>query len=258
MIPINWPALAKNTPARIVAAIAVALVSLWFARCQGARSAHADDTINAADAATKLSKHLTDSLNGIRAAETAKLIDSLASRDRAIAAATVATHHADSSAHRLSVVGPAKAPGETQIAGTSALSAPSNGLGPADEPPDTTKYAAIQRQGDPRLYTVPQFTVDAFNDQRRALTAAQTAQATSAGALRAALTTIVLDSAVIRQQAASITSLGTGESAAKSKAGRDCSLLLVFGCPPRKLVLAVSLVAGGIGGALLDHQLAKK
>jgi hypothetical protein len=251
--------LLKRPVTRWVGGVAIAAACLWASRCQGASSARADDAIKSADAAAKLSTHLTDSLNRIRAAETAALIDSLASRDSAIAVSQAATHHADSSAHGLSVVGPAKAPGETQIVGTPGISALSNGLGPADEPPgDTTKYAAIQRQGDPRLYTVPQFTVDAFNDQRRALADAQAAQAKSDGALRVALTTIGIDSSAIWQQIATIGSLRLGENAAKSRAGRDCSILAVFGCPPRKVVFAVSLIAGGIGGALLDHQLNHK
>jgi hypothetical protein len=264
MISLNAAALrevAKNTAARWAALVVVAIVSLWLARCQGASSARADDRQKAADAATKLSEHLTDSLNRIRALEGARLRDSIARLDSARVVADAARRRADSTARRLSIVGPARAPSATRLIATGdsgRTSAPSNGLGPADSPPDTTRYVAIQRQGDPRLYTVPQFAVDAWNDQRTALATSIARADAAEAALRQSRALAAADSNVIRQQASTISSLHIGESVAKSNAGRDCRIAFVFGCPPRKVVAGGALLVGLVGGALLDHQFAHK
>ncbi len=254
-------ALSKNRAARWVAAVVFAGACLWVSRCQGARAAHASDAIDAADASAKASAHLTDTLNKVRAAATKEMLESFARQEAARVADSIARRGADCVAYRLAVVGAARAPvGTITLISRSDSSAPGPGPGAADGPPapDTTRYVAIQRLGDPRLYTVPQFTVDGWNDQRKALAAAIARADAADAATHAALLVIAIDSAGIRSRDSTIAARTLGEAVAKSSAGRDCELLPFVACPPRKLVFFVTLVGAGFGGAVLDHQLNHK
>jgi hypothetical protein len=242
-IPINWPALAKNTAARIVAAALVALACLSIAHCDGARRQGARDKQDAADAQAATSEQnakasakvgdsvtrvFVDSMKALRAAKAKADSDAT----RAIArVGTITVIHRDTPAPR----------GETPLGSD------------AQPEPDTTKYATIQRQGDTRLYVVPQFGVDLTNELRRALTEKSDEAAKAERTLALASSVMATDSNTIRDLRSALASRTTAENIAKSNAGQDCRLLPFVPCPPRWLMF----VAGGISGGVLGYELAK-
>jgi hypothetical protein len=238
-IPINWPALAKNTAARIVAAGAIALFSLWLARCDGARHQSAQDKQHAADAqakvsedAAKVSKHVGDSVKGVFA-------DSMKSLRVAKAKADSDAQHALAHLGTITVIHssrPAAPRGETILGGD------------AQPEPDTTKYATIQRQGDPRLYDVPQFVVDLGAELRKSLVEKSDEAAKAERNLAIAATSMAADSNTIHDLRTALASRVTAEDIAKSNAGQECRVLPFIPCPSRKVVALTFTLAGLVGG----------
>ena len=243
-------ALASNTVARWIVGIAAFVLCLWLAQCRGERIGGADATLALQDSVAKTAAAQSKAFDKVRAADLATFTDSLAAATRAKIAADSQAKRAQTVVNRISVLGPAKSPsGEAPVS-----SAPEPGSGPAGEPPDTVKYSAIQRQGDPRVYTIPQFVVDAGAELRKALTASL-ADATSAhAALDLAQLTIRADSNAIGSRETQIGALASAESAAKSKAGEGCKFALLIPCPPRTVVAIGSLLIGAAAG----YELAKR
>lgn len=245
MLPINWSALAKNTVARVVAAALVAGVSLWMARCEGARHQSARDRQDAADAqaqtsenAAKHDAHIGDSVKAI-------LADSMKDLRVAKAKADSDAAHALNHLGTITVIHssqPAAPRGETAVTG-----------GDAQTEPDTTKYATIQRQGDPRLYDVPQFVVDLGAELRKSLVEKSDEAAKAERNLAIAQSLHAADTNTIRDLRTALASRTKAESIAKSNAGQDCRILPFVPCPPRWLMFT----AGAVGGGILGYELSK-
>jgi hypothetical protein len=245
MIPINWPALAKNTAARVVAAALVALGSLWLARCSGERHQSARDRQDAADAqaqtsetAAKASAKVGDSVTRVFADSMKALRVAKAKADSGAARAlqhlgTITVIHRDTPAPR----------GETAVAGVD-----------GQPEPDTTKYATIQRQGDPRLYDVPQFVVDLGAELRKSLVEKSDEAAKAERNLAIAQSLHAADTNTIRDLRTALDARTKAEDIAKSDAGQECRLLLFVPCPPRKVVAVTAFALGAFGG----FELAKR
>jgi hypothetical protein len=245
MTSVNWPALAKNTAARVVAAALVAATSLWLARCDGARHQSARDRQDAADAqatasenAAKASAKVGDSLARVFADSMKALRVAKAKADSGAARAlqhlgTITVIHRETPAPR----------GETAVAGVD-----------GQPEPDTTKYATIQRQGDPRLYDVPQFVVDLGAELRKSLVEKSDEAAKAERNLAIAQSLHAADTNTIRDLRTALASRTKAESIAKSNAGQDCRVAWFLPCPPRKVVALTFTIAGLAAG----YELAKR
>jgi hypothetical protein len=244
-MPINWSALAKNTVARVVAAALVAGVSLWMARCEGARHQSARDRQDAADAqaqtsenAAKHDAHIGDSVKAILADSMKALRVAKAKADSDAARAlqhlgTITVIHRYVSAPR----------GETAVAGAD-----------GQPEPDTTKYATIQRQGDPRLYDVPQFVVDLGAELRKSLVEKSDEAAKAERNLAIAQSLHAADTNTIRDLRTALDARTKAESITKSNAGQDCRVAWFLPCPARKVVALTFTIAGLAAG----YELAKR
>lgn len=250
VIPLNAAALkafAQTTAARWVLLIIGAAICLTFAWCQGNSHGEASSAIK-----------LDDSLKKVQAADT-KAIDKLRDADSKTIGGLVqafhgmqdtaqrATQRANELANRLSVV--------SGNVGT--ITVIHNGAPVPADSGDTVKKAGIQRQGDPRVYVVPQFVVDVGQALRDALTK-------SDRALTQATATLAADARLFRDDSAAMQSrdraIGIRDDEIKhlkANAGRDCTILPFVSCPPRKVVGVVSLALGLVGGAVLERNLTK-
>jgi hypothetical protein len=241
---VNLATLLANRAVRWGAAVLGGLLLLWLARCDGARHQSARDRQDAADAqatasenAAKASARVGDSIarvfaDSMHALRVAKV---KADSDAAHALAhlgTITVIHRDTPVPR----------GETAVAGVD-----------AQPEPDTTKYAAIQRQGDPRLYDVPQFVVDFGAELRKSLTEKSDEAAKAERNLAIAQSSMAIDSNTIHDLRTALASRVTAEDIAKSNAGQDCRLLPFVSCPSRKVVAIGAFVLGAVGG----YELAK-
>jgi hypothetical protein len=242
---VNLATLLANRAVRWGAAVLGGLLLLWLARCDGARHQSARDRQGAADAqatasenAAKASARVGDSIarvfaDSMHALRVAKV---KADSDAAHALAhlgTITVIHRDTPAPR----------GETAVAGVD-----------AQPEPDTTKYAAIQRQGDPRLYDVPQFVVDLGAALRKSLVEKSDEAAKAERNIGLASRVMAADSNTIRDLRTALDARTKAEDIAKSDAGQECRLLLFVPCPPRKVVAVTAFALGAFGG----FELAKR
>jgi hypothetical protein len=242
---VNLATLLANRAVRWGAAVLGGLLLLWLARCDGARHQSARDRQDAADAqatasenAAKASARVGDSIarvfaDSMHALRVAKV---KADSDAAHALAhlgTITVIHRDTPAPR----------GETAVAGVD-----------AQPEPDTTKYAAIQRQGDPRLYDVPQFVVDLGAELRKSLIEKSDEAAKAERNLAIANSLVATDSNTIRNLRAALDQRAKAEDIAKSNAGQDCRVAWFLPCPPRKVVALTFTIAGLAAG----YELAKR
>jgi hypothetical protein len=245
--------LAANKSARWIGGLALAGACLFVARCQGAISARADDRIHLDDSVAKVSAANVKSFDALRVSDSATLAGLAASLEKARDTTQRAIARADSMYARLSVVKPVGT--ITILHSDSAAMSSSAAMNSASG--DTVQFAAIQRQGDARAYSIPQFVVDVGAELRKALTAAQSTIAQQQAVIDQANRTISDDARARIARDAEIAARTDAEKTAKSNDGRECRILF-WGCPPRVVVGGSALIAGGIAGALLDHQLATK
>jgi hypothetical protein len=246
VIPVGLVDLSKNRAARWGAAVAIAVVSLWLARCDGAHRRSARDRQDAADAQATASENAAKA--AAKAGDSVRRLYADSMKDLRIAKAKADSDATHALAHlgTITVIhsAPPTAPrGETALGGSS--SAPE---------PDTTKRATIQRAGDPQLYVVPQFVVDLGAELRRSLVEKSDEAAKAERNLAIVSRLVEIDSNTIRDLRGAIASRTTAEGIAKSNARQDCRLLPFVPCPPRWLMF----VAGGVGGGILGYELAKR
>jgi hypothetical protein len=241
---VNLATLLANRAVRWGAAVLGGLLLLWLARCDGARHQSARDRQGAADAqatasenAAKASAKVGDSVMRVFADSMKALRVAKAKADSDAAHAlthlgTITVIHRDTPAPR----------GETVLGGD------------AQPEPDTTKYATIQRQGDPRLYDVPQFGVDLVAELRRALAEKSDEAAKAERNLAIAQSLRAADTNTIRDLRTALASRVKAEDIAKSNAGQDCRVAWFLPCPRRKVVALTFTIAGLAAG----YELAKR
>jgi hypothetical protein len=256
---VGLKALVASKAARVGAGILTFGVCLWIAECHGARRAEAADRIRLDDSVTRVSVAAAKAIDAVRAADAARDSSQAIVVAQARATAQRMTDSALAMVGRLSVVKTGTVGSITVLRSDSASQTPIGASTGSDRGlvGDTVKFASIQRQGDARVYTVPQFVVDVGQALRDALTKAQASQAQSDALVAQLQRTIADDVKAIAARDAGETALTAEVATLKSSDGRDCRILL-WSCPSRKVVGVGALVIGGIGGALLGQRIEVK